>query len=102
MLTSTVMGHWSPLAWLSFALDYSLGGLEPRVYHATNLALHALNAALVCVVARLLLRPVLCPRGGEAAVGRGRWGRRSYSRSIRCAPRRWPGSRTAGTTAPPA
>jgi hypothetical protein len=74
MLTSTVMGHWIPLAWLSFALDYSLGGLEPRVYHATNLALHALNAALVCVVARLLLRPVLCPRGGEAAVGAGALG----------------------------
>ena len=74
MLTSTVMGHWSPLAWLSFALDYLLGGLEPRVYHATSLALHALNAALVCVVARHLLRPALAPRGGEGAVALGALG----------------------------
>jgi protein O-mannosyl-transferase len=74
MLTSTVKGHWSPLAWLSFALDYLLGGLEPRVYHATSLALHALNAALVCVVARHLLRPALAPRGGEGAVALGALG----------------------------
>ena len=55
MLTATVMGHWSPVAWLSFAADYSVGGLDPRVFHATNVALHAVNAALVCVVARRLL-----------------------------------------------
>jgi hypothetical protein len=71
MLTATALGHWSPLAWLSFALDHAVGGLDPRVYHATNLALHAVNAALVCVVARYLLRPVLAPRGGEAAVDAG-------------------------------
>jgi Flp pilus assembly protein TadD len=55
MLTSTVMGHWSPLAWLSFSVDYTMGGLDPRVFHATSLGLHAVNAALVCVVARRLL-----------------------------------------------
>ena len=71
MLTASVMGHWSPLAWLSFALDHAVGGLDPRVYHATNLALHALNTALVCVVARPLLRPALAPRGGEGAAGLG-------------------------------
>lgn len=71
MLTTTALGHWSPLAWLSFALDHAVGGLDPRVYHATNLALHAVNATLVCVVARHLLRPALAPRGGEAAVGAG-------------------------------
>jgi hypothetical protein len=37
MLTSTVMGHWSPLAWLSFSVDYTVGGLDPRVFHATSL-----------------------------------------------------------------
>jgi protein O-mannosyl-transferase len=54
-LVSTAMGHWSPLAWLSFALDHRLGGLDPRVFHATSLALHALNAALFCLLARRLL-----------------------------------------------
>ena len=66
MLTSTVMGHWSPLAWLSFAIDHAVGGLDPRVFHATSLALHGVNAALVCVVARRLL--VLA--GGERAAAR--------------------------------
>jgi hypothetical protein len=42
-LASTVMGHWSPLAWLSFTLDHRLGGLDPRVFHATSLALHGLE-----------------------------------------------------------
>jgi tetratricopeptide (TPR) repeat protein len=54
-LASTVMGHWSPLAWLSFALDHRLGGLDPRVFHATSLALHGLNAALFYLLARRLL-----------------------------------------------
>jgi protein O-mannosyl-transferase len=69
MLGATVMGHWSPLAWLSFALDYTAAGLAPRAFHATNLGLHGVNATLVCVVARRLLRPILAARGGEAAVG---------------------------------
>jgi hypothetical protein len=68
MLGATVMGHWSPLGWVSFALDHAVAGLAPRAFHASNLALHGLNAALVCVVARRLLRPALAPRGGEPAV----------------------------------
>lgn len=54
-LASTAMGHWSPLAWLSFALDHRIGGLDPRVFHATSLALHGLNAALFYLLARRLL-----------------------------------------------
>ena len=26
MLTATALGHWSPLAWLSFALDHAVAG----------------------------------------------------------------------------
>src|SRR5262245_27046741 len=66
MLTATVMGHWSPLAWLSFAVDHAMGGLDPRVFHATSLVLHGVNAALVCVVARRLLTLA----GGERAATR--------------------------------
>jgi protein O-mannosyl-transferase len=68
MLGATVMGHWSPLAWLSFALDHAVAGLAPRAFHATNLALHGVNVGLFCVVARRLLRRALAPRGGEPAV----------------------------------
>ena len=70
MLTATVMGHWSPLAWLSFSVDYTVGGLDPRVFHATSLGLHAVNAALVCVVARRLLALALREPPGDDGGGR--------------------------------
>ncbi|MCP5044450.1 MAG: tetratricopeptide repeat protein [bacterium] len=38
---------WFPLTWLSFALDHDLGGLDPRVYHRTNIVLHAAGVALL-------------------------------------------------------
>ncbi len=36
-----------PLTLLSFQIDYLIGGLDPFVYHLTNLFLHAANALLV-------------------------------------------------------
>lgn len=39
-----------PLTFLSYQLDYAVGGLAPPVYHATNLLLHALNAVLVALL----------------------------------------------------
>ncbi|MCW5891032.1 MAG: hypothetical protein KIT14_10825 [bacterium] len=44
------MGHYQPLTWLSFGVDYVLHGLtgpaypEAGAYHATNVVLHALGA----------------------------------------------------------
>jgi hypothetical protein len=55
MFTTTLMGHYIPLTWLTFAADQALWGLDPRGYHLTSVALHALNAALVFLVARRLL-----------------------------------------------
>ncbi|MBI5432863.1 MAG: hypothetical protein HZA52_08545 [Planctomycetes bacterium] len=44
-----------PLAAFSFAVDHALHGLDPRGYHATNLAIHVLAAwALFAVVRELL------------------------------------------------
>ncbi|MFA6004300.1 MAG: hypothetical protein WC881_09555, partial [Elusimicrobiota bacterium] len=40
MFTSTQMGNYQPLSWLTLALDYKLWGLEPFGYHLTNLLLH--------------------------------------------------------------
>jgi len=40
-------GNWHPLTWLSHMLDVELFGLHPAGHHATSLALHALNAALL-------------------------------------------------------
>ncbi|HSE86917.1 MAG TPA: tetratricopeptide repeat protein [Candidatus Binatia bacterium] len=51
MFTSFHMGHYQPLSWLSFALDYSFWGLKPIGFHLTNIILHGINALLVYLVA---------------------------------------------------
>ena len=57
MFTSGTLGHYHPLTWLSYALDYRLwGGLDPRGFHLTSLVFHALNAVLVYMLALGLLR----------------------------------------------
>ena len=55
MVTSARTGHWIPLAWLTFALDWQLWGMNPYGYHLTTLLLHGLAAALLYLVARRLL-----------------------------------------------
>jgi len=47
MCTTFWYGHWQPLSWLSCAIDYTLWGMSPRSWHATNLLLHMTNAILV-------------------------------------------------------
>jgi len=42
-------------AYLTFALDHALWGLDPRGFHATNLAIHLLAALLLAALARRLL-----------------------------------------------
>ena len=57
-----------PIVSLSLAVNYALGGLDVRGYHAVNLAIH-ICAALVLfgVVRRTLVLPRLIARFGEAA-----------------------------------
>ena len=55
MVTSARTGHWIPLTWLTFALDWQLWGMNPYGYHLTTLLLHGLAAALLYLVARRLL-----------------------------------------------
>ena len=45
-----------PLTTLSFSLNYMMGGLEAPIYHLTNVALFALNVALVFLVTEQLTR----------------------------------------------
>jgi hypothetical protein len=63
MFTATAMGHYQPLAWLSFAIEYSIAGLNPTVSHTVNVAIHAANAVLVMLLAGKLIRIA----GGEKA-----------------------------------
>ena len=55
MLTSLHKGHWIPVTWLSFAVDYLVWGMDPRGYHLTNVLIHGANAGLVCLLVMRLL-----------------------------------------------
>src|SRR5262245_28007436 len=55
LFSTTLMGHYIPVTWLSFALDYALWKMNPFGYHLTNCLVHALNAALFYLLARHLL-----------------------------------------------
>ncbi|MFB0536054.1 MAG: tetratricopeptide repeat protein [Anaerolineae bacterium] len=48
--------YFRPLALLTFIAELRLGGLNPALFHLTNLLLHALNTALVAALARHLWR----------------------------------------------
>ena len=46
-LASTEQSNWHPLTWVSLMLDASIGGSDPRVFHATSILLHAVNTLLL-------------------------------------------------------
>src|SRR5207245_5423 len=56
MFSTTLMGHWIPLTWLTFGLDYVIWGMNPAGYHLTSLVIFALNAPVFYFVALRLLR----------------------------------------------
>lgn len=45
--TQPFLGLYQPFVLLSFAIDYQIDGLNPLVFHSTNLLLHLLNTILV-------------------------------------------------------
>ncbi len=63
--TTSYLGWWMPLTWLSYAIDYHFWGLNPFGYHLTNILLHAMNSGLVVLIADLVLKrwrvADLCP-----------------------------------------
>lgn len=59
MFTNTLMGHYMPFTWLTFALDHVFGRMDPWGYHLASLLLHAANAVLVYLVGRRLLTVAL-------------------------------------------
>jgi tetratricopeptide (TPR) repeat protein len=66
--TTTLLGHYVPLSWMSLELDYVLWGMNPWGYHATSIAIHAVNAVLVYFVALRLLDGRDQSRGFAATV----------------------------------
>src|SRR3989449_5724761 len=59
MWTTFHIGHYAPLTWMTFGLDYLFWGLKPVGYHLSNLLLHAANAAVFYLVARRILGSAL-------------------------------------------
>ena len=49
------MGHYQPLTWLSYAVDWSIWELDPLGFRLTNLLLHAATAILLLFVGRQLI-----------------------------------------------
>src|SRR5213594_3764540 len=56
---TTHLGHYIPLTWMTFGLDYLLWGMNPLGYHLTNLLLHAANAMVFFFITRRLLTRAL-------------------------------------------
>ena len=69
MFTTFLSGNWIPLTWLSFAVDYRLGGLNPLIYHLDNLVLHGLNTLVVFFLSLKLLGRM--PRQETFGAGQG-------------------------------
>lgn len=60
MFSDFHFGHYHPLTWLSYSLDYQLGAGRPAVFFLTNVLLHVVNGVLLWRVCSLL-RPYLQP-----------------------------------------
>lgn len=58
IFTNPYEGNYIPLTWLSLALDFKVGRLEPWVYHLNDLILQCLNTAIVFYLSLKLLRIV--------------------------------------------
>ena len=54
MFTSTVIGGYTPLTTLSFALEVNLWGFNPKVHHLNNILLHLLCTLLVFILLKSL------------------------------------------------
>jgi protein O-mannosyl-transferase len=51
-----LLGVYQPVSWMCLSVQSAFWGLDPRGYHAASLALHALNAVVLCRLTARLLR----------------------------------------------
>ncbi|MGB3479578.1 MAG: tetratricopeptide repeat protein [bacterium] len=56
--TSYYISTYIPLTLLSFAIEYQVAELNPRIYHMTNLIIHIINCLLVFFLIFLLTRNI--------------------------------------------
>ena len=67
--TTLLMGHYIPLTWLTFGLDYVLWGMNPMGYHLTSLIMYAATAVVLYFVALRLLGKTTALAGVPVRVG---------------------------------
>ncbi|MCH9003583.1 MAG: hypothetical protein IIC02_13515, partial [Planctomycetes bacterium] len=66
MFTTAYTGHFQPLSWVSFAIDWYIWDLTPFGYHLTNLLLHVATGILFFFLVRRLFAIAL-PRLPDAS-----------------------------------
>src|SRR5206468_2779027 len=59
MFTTFHMGHYIPVTWMTFGLDYLLWGMTASGYHLTNIFFHTATALAVYFLSLRLLRAAL-------------------------------------------
>ena len=70
MFTTGFAGHYQPLTWLSYAIESQLCGVDPGVFHLTNLLLHVATAVgFFFITRRLLARALARPTVLGTVVG---------------------------------
>jgi tetratricopeptide (TPR) repeat protein len=60
--------QWTPVRWISHAIDYKIWGLNPLGHHLTNIILHSLNTFLIVILffkLMLYTRPKDSPEKGD-------------------------------------
>jgi len=68
MFTSALFAHYQPLTWLTYAIDYTFWGMDPRGYHLTSVLFHVAAAGAFFWVARQLLH-LSSPRRTAVGIG---------------------------------
>ncbi len=56
MWSTSFAGHFQPLTWLSYSLDFSWSNNDPFGYHLTNVVLHLANTVIFFLIALRLFR----------------------------------------------
>jgi tetratricopeptide (TPR) repeat protein len=51
-------GHWHPVTWLSWMLDYQFFGLNATAYHLVNLFFHVMNTLLLFLILLRMTRTI--------------------------------------------
>jgi tetratricopeptide (TPR) repeat protein len=63
-MDAAIAGHYQPLTWLSWMVDFQLAdGAHARQFHLTNVLLHAMHTVVLLALFRALLGPLAQGRG---------------------------------------